>query len=456
MSTNIDTADDKTGSSIASIEICGATSGSHLRIDEVTRANIMACQTNKPILLEPIGIPAIADDITDPPSIDGEKRDEKPDATALVDNIIKENLILAKGHSDLLLLRDDMAKSLAQAQIQNAEPEVLVASLMKNGKLELRAKPAIGTAFHLFPELPVELRLQIWEAARPEGRVIRITRSKHEPVDENDDLDYEWYTKANVPALLHASSESRRVALQWYQLSFGFGPQNQSTIYFDHSRDWTYLQCVCYSARCLNPITDLSEIPSPLPAIKRLVYEFDDVHCCGPFHNMWRRFPNAEQATMLDSSSDNGLGSRWEAGAGAFKPNNKVFLTQTVLWPVPYESQDLLTAYTAATDSNVLKSLTAVEYDPVVERADVAKGSHGMPLPEELFGPDSIHLYICRNNFNINYALKPEACGAFASRNKSTSTKKFRINKHHGTSSLTSRNDASASTSPQMSPLSPL
>ncbi|CZR56325.1 uncharacterized protein PAC_06213 [Phialocephala subalpina] len=93
-----------------------------------------------------------------------------------------------------------------------------------------------GPTFRLFSKLVPELRLKIWEAARPVARIVRITKRKQPGLPV-------VYSPAKVPALLHACSESRQVALRWYELAFQTRQDLSSIIYLDHSCDVPYFSC---------------------------------------------------------------------------------------------------------------------------------------------------------------------------------------------------------------------
>jgi len=77
----------------------------------------------------------------------------------------------------------------------------------------------------------------VWTFARPAPRVVNIFLSK---TDGNDIL----YSTAKVPSLLHVCQESRRLAKQWYQLSFqlaiNWGDPDAARVYFDFSSDFLY------------------------------------------------------------------------------------------------------------------------------------------------------------------------------------------------------------------------
>jgi hypothetical protein len=90
--------------------------------------------------------------------------------------------------------------------------------------------------FVLFPKLPLELQRLVWKHARPEPHFIKLLWSPK---------SVRIYSPARIPSLLHACSESRQVALKWYQLSIpslvpAFG--DNAATYFDASVDGIYYQ----------------------------------------------------------------------------------------------------------------------------------------------------------------------------------------------------------------------
>jgi hypothetical protein len=122
--------------------------------------------------------------------------------------------------------------------------------------------------FTLFPELPKELRLEVWTMAAKEPRIIEIYqfycyRDPIEesipdsiegfiPEDDDDDDDEEseflerinlnpFYSPAALPAILHVNQESRDVALKHYQLSFP-NAENPAAIYWNPAVDTLYFR----------------------------------------------------------------------------------------------------------------------------------------------------------------------------------------------------------------------
>lgn len=98
-----------------------------------------------------------------------------------------------------------------------------------------------ATEFTLFPDLPPELRLMIWNHARPEPRVLRAMYSEKRPFSVQG---YRYaHFGAKVPSLLHVNKEARDVALRWYKISFKIR-MDKVGYFFDRDRDWVYMSCL--------------------------------------------------------------------------------------------------------------------------------------------------------------------------------------------------------------------
>ncbi|KAL2072644.1 hypothetical protein VTL71DRAFT_11987 [Oculimacula yallundae] len=94
------------------------------------------------------------------------------------------------------------------------------------------------TTFTLFPQLPFELRLKIWQCIATGPRTVTITygsqatRYKGRTISRFDG----WRTPEKVPVILHICLESRAEALKSYQLAFG-SHFHAAKIYFNFSTD---------------------------------------------------------------------------------------------------------------------------------------------------------------------------------------------------------------------------
>lgn len=130
------------------------------------------------------------------------------------------------------------------------------------------------------------------------------------------------YSEASVPSMLHACTESRKVALKWYKLSFVksdetinlnldgfaqtldddlFGEQTTATarIYFDWERDGLYSQC----ANCNGIGTTCGHFPLSFDQrrIKRLVYE--GPLSMDPFYRIGLIFTHVEDIILVRGHS---------------------------------------------------------------------------------------------------------------------------------------------------------
>jgi hypothetical protein len=98
-----------------------------------------------------------------------------------------------------------------------------------------------GGIFTCFSRLPFELRWTIWIFALPGHRPVFIkARPKIPRIHKSGSLDYVRLI-ATPPALLHTSHESREVALEFYELSFG-GVSYDHPVYIDFQMDILYLK----------------------------------------------------------------------------------------------------------------------------------------------------------------------------------------------------------------------
>lgn len=92
--------------------------------------------------------------------------------------------------------------------------------------------------FHLFPALPIELRLVIWSFSRS-SRVISLIRD----IEFEEEHPGRHRCKARAswpcPAILLACHESRSLALQFYRPTFHL--QLPQPIYFDYTLDSLYM-----------------------------------------------------------------------------------------------------------------------------------------------------------------------------------------------------------------------
>ncbi|KAF8853760.1 hypothetical protein BDZ45DRAFT_748203 [Acephala macrosclerotiorum] len=176
--------------------------------------------------------------------------------------------------------------------------------------------PVPFSAFHPFPRLAPELRLITWKASRPEVRAIRIPNERG-----GVETCFEVYSKAKILGMLHACSESREVALQWYELSFGFAPlgQKEAHIYFDHSRDWLYPSHDWYG-QALGAL-DLKEASKRGSIVKRIMFEFKFALATATFFSLmthlWFMYPYAREIVLVERNV--GPDSRAEASLSLFK-----------------------------------------------------------------------------------------------------------------------------------------
>lgn len=90
--------------------------------------------------------------------------------------------------------------------------------------------------FILFPFLPAEIRIQIWETfLNDRGHTARIKLHAQEKLHGHV-IDTKFTTRSRQPALLQVNRESRDVALQHYELAFGT-IHNPPMTYYNFKKD---------------------------------------------------------------------------------------------------------------------------------------------------------------------------------------------------------------------------
>ncbi|KAI2612840.1 uncharacterized protein GGS25DRAFT_138286 [Hypoxylon fragiforme] len=100
--------------------------------------------------------------------------------------------------------------------------------------------------FHLFTQLPIELRLIIWSYNLPGPRIVEIKCSTDstEPLltsqlGQDDNRRIVCTSTSPIPVNLHVCRESRLYGLKQYRLLFGISPQ-PGRVFFDARKDTLY------------------------------------------------------------------------------------------------------------------------------------------------------------------------------------------------------------------------
>jgi hypothetical protein len=88
--------------------------------------------------------------------------------------------------------------------------------------------------FTLFPKLPTELRLKIWKYALPGPRAIKVQRGW-------PTFSHRIRAVAKPPAVLQTNSESRQLAMRFYELSFNNAIKGRP-ISIDYQVDALYME----------------------------------------------------------------------------------------------------------------------------------------------------------------------------------------------------------------------
>lgn len=95
--------------------------------------------------------------------------------------------------------------------------------------------------FTLFPKLPPELQVMVWEFAASVPRVLQITSEKLHPTEwTRITANYNINSPHQSPPILQATSASRQIALKLYTPAFSFNLGHP--IYFNFASDVLHIK----------------------------------------------------------------------------------------------------------------------------------------------------------------------------------------------------------------------
>lgn len=130
----------------------------------------------------------------------------------------------------------------------------------------------LGT-FSLFPRLPVEVRLLIWEETCRQGRLITVFTCQ-DPLEDEQSLGhgnipfYTFKSRDPIPSILHATREARAVARKFYTLAFDTRKEFPSVTALDRTAGSIWVNPL-YDIICpMSSITD-----SQCDALRAKIYD---------------------------------------------------------------------------------------------------------------------------------------------------------------------------------------
>ncbi|KAH6684494.1 hypothetical protein B0J14DRAFT_13977 [Halenospora varia] len=168
--------------------------------------------------------------------------------------------------------------------------------------------------FTLFPFLPLDLRLMIWEYSINQTRIVELCQSLEGrgPDDwKPGDSEYNenpFYSPTTIPTILHTNQESRAFGLTYYTLSFPRCSE-PPRIYFCTKFDTLFLPGWCFADRHRNWEDQTSQLCRS--KIRRLAVEFDG--WCGRWKAgtlttggelSLKDYPNLEEVTIVLRKND--------------------------------------------------------------------------------------------------------------------------------------------------------
>lgn len=170
---------------------------------------------------------------------------EQPDYNTLVQNLLSAtNALIAVTHTvqdssapvDSHRLSEDLEE--LGATVTNIGRQIQGGRARSSHERQEASGPstensAKTTSFTLFPQLPLEIRMRIWELACffPRNVDIWVTHLPESYIREPPEnytrggppTPFRYLSRSPVPAILHVCNESRTIGLNFYKLEFGSG-----------------------------------------------------------------------------------------------------------------------------------------------------------------------------------------------------------------------------------------
>jgi hypothetical protein len=147
---------------------------------------------------------------------------------------------------------------------------------------------ALLETFTLFPHLPFELRLKIWEYALSEPRTVIISCHRG-MLDKERRFAKAFSSPTPPPSVLHVSRESRLEAL----------PQYTPTFKTDTSDIYTYFCFPLDTLRCADSVLDYMPTEE-VKRIEKLVLDVRDAEYFGHFHmDVVKEMERLEDLTLV-------------------------------------------------------------------------------------------------------------------------------------------------------------
>jgi hypothetical protein len=152
--------------------------------------------------------------------------------------------------------------------------------------------------FHLFPHLPFELRLRIWDYALSAPRTV-IVSCQREMLDRERRFAKAFTSSTPPPPLLHTNRESRYEALSRYTPSFQT----------DTSPNCTYISFAQDTLKCADSVLEYMPVHE-MTHLQRLILEVRDAEYFGHFHmDVVKRMESLLEVTLLAKPGD--IDYRW-------------------------------------------------------------------------------------------------------------------------------------------------
>lgn len=179
---------------------------------------------------------------------------------------------MATDSDDHAVTRDDLTRGASSTTQEQSASTELADAMRTIALISTTAETAPHSEFHLFPQLPGELRLKIWSIILSTPRFVDIN-CKRRIVEGERRWAKRWNSSIPPPALLHVCRESRFEALQTY-LPYFTTEDSDNALFICFDQD---------TIRCTDRVIEYFGVVD-MVGVQRLVIDVNDMVYFSPFH----------------------------------------------------------------------------------------------------------------------------------------------------------------------------
>jgi hypothetical protein len=179
--------------------------------------------------------------------------------------------------------------------------------------------------FNLFPKLPPELQIMIWEIAASSPRVLKITGEKLHPTEWTRTVaQYTINSLHQIPPILHVTSASRQVALKLYTPAFSWNLGHP--VYFNFARDVLHYKSSLMAFHSYDISNETNDVDLDVKRVENLMVEDDGLNPICTLSTCAAMFPRLKTVVLeYEKDFKNNLGFDYVGNEDTFDHWSRFF-----------------------------------------------------------------------------------------------------------------------------------